>query len=456
VTDSPDPIRRDSSREPATIEGEATVIDDGTPTSATQAEFAAETGGASEAEGTAAEWPHEPGPSAEGDSVSQSPDPPPPPVYEPRPEPRRTSFAAVAGSGLLGGLIGAGAVLAYQMTRPATPSTEDPRVAQIQQQLGNLPRADVLQALEGRIAGLERARGEVDQRIAAAQAVAERAAARAEEALSRPAPAAPAQPPDNTAALGELTNRLAALEGQVREAGTARQGVEQRIGEVAQRAAAFDRRLAEVDQRAAGLDQRLGQITEQVPQLSQQVAGLSGRLAELRPDAIRAGLRVVLADRLNDALAHGIPYPEILDSLRQFEAKPERVAALEPLAQSGAPTAASLVQSFKPVGERILRENRGESQGVADRLLGMFERVVTIRHVDDRGSGSPAALVARIDDALERGALADAAAAWDSLPEAARRVSEDWGRQLKARVAAERAAREIATDAIAALNAPAR
>jgi hypothetical protein len=81
---------------------------------------------------------------------------------------------------------------------------------------------------------------------------------------------------------------------------------------------------------------------------------------------------------------------------------------------------------------------------------------VTVRALDEPGGAGVQGLVARIDTALARGDFADAAAAWDALPEPARRLSEDWGRQLKQRAAAATASRAIAADAVAALNPPTR
>jgi hypothetical protein len=249
--------------------------------------------------------------------------------------------------------------------------------------------------------------------------------------------------------IAEAAQRLGSLDERTA-------AVDQRTAGLDQRTAALDQRLGALDQRTGTLDQRLGQLSQQLPALSQQISGLSGRLGELRPDTVRAGLRVIVADRLVDALDRGTPYAEALGSLRQFEAKPERIAALEPFAQSGAPSAASLAQSFKPVRDRILRDTRGPDQNVGERLLHMFDRVVTIRSIEDTGSGTAAGLVARIEDSLERGALGDAAAAWDALPEPSRQAAAEWGQKLKARAAADAAARQIASDAIAALNAPAR
>jgi hypothetical protein len=419
--------------------------------------------------------------------------------------PRRgAGFGSLLTAGVLGGLIGAGALYGLQSLRPAQPVV-DPRIAEIQQRLAALPRTDAGPGLERRIAAIETAQTDIGQRLGAAQSLAERAAARAEEAANRPAPApgtpapgtsapgtsapgtpAPATPAPaaagapaaNPAALNDLTGRLAALEGQVRNPPpavaeltnrlgtlerqigervqantTATQTLERRLAETAGATQGLEGRLAEAATARQGLEQRLEQ---RLGQNDQRIADLQRQLAQWSPQAVQAGLRTVLAGRLNDALAQGAPYADILNGLRRFEADPARVQALEPLAASGAPTAAALQQEFRPLAERIVRDTRGEADTIAERILRMADRVVTVRAVDDPASNAVPAVVARIENALSRGALGDAAAAWDSLPEGARQASAAWGGRLKARVAAEQAARAIASDSVAALNAAPR
>jgi hypothetical protein len=405
--------------------------------------------------------------------------------------PRRgAGFGSLLTAGVLGGLIGAGALYGLQSLRPAQP-VEDPRIAEIQQRLAAVPRTDAAPGLERRIAAIETAQTDIGQRLGAAQSLAERAAARAEEAANRPAPApgtpapgtpAPATPAPaaagapaaNPAALNDLTGRLAALEGQVRNPPPAlaeltnRLGtLERQIGERVQAnttaTQALERRLAETTGATQGLEGRLTEaatarqgLEQRLGQNDQRIAELQRQLAQWSPQAVQAGLRTVLAGRLNDALAQGAPYADILNGLRRFEADPARVQALEPLAASGAPTAAALQQEFRPLAERIVRDTRGEADTIAERILRMADRVVTVRAVDDPASNAVPAVVARIENALSRGALGDAAAAWDSLPEGARQASAAWGGRLKARVAAEQAARAIASDSVAALNAAPR
>jgi hypothetical protein len=142
----------------------------------------------------------------------------------------------------------------------------------------------------------------------------------------------------------------------------------------------------------------------------------------------------------------------VLDGVKKAGADAGRVAPLEPFAQQGAPTAATLTQGFEPVETAILRESRGPAEGWTDRLLRMADRVVTVKPVNEPGSTGVPALVARIRQALERGDVVEAAAAWNALPEPSRRLSEDWGRQVRAVAEAHQAAQAISADALATLN----
>jgi hypothetical protein len=250
---------------------------------------------------------------------------------------------------------------------------------------------------------------------------------------------------------------MGTLEAQLRQdlqaAGGSLQALERRLAEQDQRLAAAtepaERRLSE-------LEQRLGTATQplerRLSELEQRLAGLTRQVAEGGSDATRAGTRVVLAERLHDALREGAPYADVLAGLRRFTPDPGHLAPLEAYAEGGAPSAAALAQGFKPIGERLRREARQGAEDWTDRLLRMADKVVTVRAVNEPGEPGVPATVARIEDALARGSLSDAAAAFDSLSDTARQAAAEWGEQLKQRAQAEAAARTVAADAVAALN----
>ncbi|QRM29782.1 COG4223 family protein [Microvirga sp. VF16] len=390
----------------------------------------------------------------------------------PRPAPeQRSSAGALIGAGLLGGVIGAGLLYGLQAWQES-PGQNQPvelRLAQLEQRLGALrqpgpagqPQGNV-QALTERVQALETAKGELDQRLQGIQSTAQQAASQAEAALNRPMPEAPQPAPQNEAALTDLTSRLSALDEQVRanaqnatNAANVTQDLDRRITDLDRRFADQVRQFGEAERRFGETERRFTDTDRRFSEQEQRLAALSQQAVENTRNAEAAsqtGTKVVLAGRLNDTLNSGTPYADVLDGVKKAGAEASRVAPLEPFAQQGAPTAESLARSFEPVETAILRESRGPTNSWTDRLLRMADRVVTVKPVNEAGSTGVPALTARIRQALEHGDVVEAAAAWDALPEPSRRLSEEWGRQVKAVAAAHQAAQAISTDALATLN----
>ncbi|MCG7393775.1 hypothetical protein MHY87_12745 [Microvirga sp. ACRRW] len=430
-------------REPATIDLKATVVDEGAPqekvwdavkpeeTIVPEPEMKAEdTIGAPEAtldSGTKTD-------SIESATASDElPPQPDEPRYAPPPAPeRRSSSGALIGAGVLGGLVGAGLVYGLQVWQRPTSTQGDQRLAQLEQRVNalgqpgsrNAPSVD-LSSIEGRLHALEAARGPLDQRLQEIQNAANGAASRAEEALNRPQPEQ--QAPQNEAALSDLSQRLSALENDVRtnvqnaaNASNAVQGV--------------DRRISEQEQRLAALSQQVTQNTKSAEEAGQ------------------TGTRVVLTERLDDALRSGAPFADVLEALRKNGAEAERLKALEPFAEKGAPTASALLAAFEPLEAQILRDQRAASGEWSDRVLRMFDKVVTVRPVNEPNDTGVPATLARIRQALGWGDMGGTAAAWASLPEPSRRISEGWGQQVTALAGAQQASRALSADALATLN----
>jgi hypothetical protein len=496
VTDSNDPTTRRGrrpGREPPTIDLKATVMEDtkevtegkaadqpvdqpaGEPETAREEAgpeiVARESGAPPEAAG-ASETVGPTAPVSDSDMAGLKPDDtaagePPPAAGAERPSPppprHGPGYGGLIAAGLLGGVAGAALLAAFEAWRPNV-LPADPRVTALEERIAGLPHPDAAQGLATRIGSIEAAQNALAQRVEGAQSLADQAAAQAKEALDRPAP-----PPETGAALTELGNRVKALEeasaataslsdrvraleesgGAVKDLGSRLDSLESQLRENGQAAVQAAQSTTTALQ---GLDRRAGVLDQRVSDLDQRLAALNRQIAEGGSEAIRAGTRVVLASRLNDALKSGAPFPEVLSALTRFNADPNRLEALEPMAEKGAPTAAVLAQSFEPLAAQILREEQGGANSWTDRLTRMAERVVTVRPVDQPESTGTPAHVARIRNALDRGAFEDAWAAWDKLPEPARRLSQDWGQQLKQRAAAESSAHAIAADAVAALN----
>lgn len=309
------------------------------------------------------------------------------------PAPARSNLPALALAGLVGGVVGAGIVV-FAMSRQ-TPAVTPDQLAQLQ----------------GRLDRLQTTAAELDRKTGAAADAAAKAGAAAQSATARANEVAGAVAPD-AAALTELNAK-------------------------AQRAEAA----------ATAVGQQLERNTARIG----SVEALAKSAAAPSPQGLAAA-RIVLAERVQAALASGQPFAADVAALAKGGGSPEQLAALNAVAASGAPTKDALLAQLRGHRAMFIRELTPASAGWQDRLLGLASRVISIRPVGDTGANDPATLPARLENAIARGDIVTAAAAWGQLPEPARRESADFGEALRKRAAADAAIAKIAQDAVAALG----
>ncbi|MCU4178412.1 uroporphyrinogen-III synthase [Bosea sp. BH3] len=236
------------------------------------------------------------------------------------------------------------------------------------------------------------------------------------------------------------------------KAGSDVQGVTSRIAGLANAPATDTSALAAQAQRAeaavAALGQRLDQVSGRVGAVETQAKSS----ASLSPEATAAA-RIVLAERVRQALAAGRPFAGEVPALTKLGVAPAEVSALTAVASSGAPTRETLLAGFRKYGATFQREVMPASESWTEKLIGLTSRIVTVRPVGDNGSNDPATLPVRLEAAIAAGDMVRAAALWGQLPEPARRASADFGTDLQRRAAADAAIAKIAQDAVAALGA---
>jgi uroporphyrinogen-III synthase len=314
-------------------------------------------------------------------------------VVPPLPEPARSRLPMLALAGLVGGVVGAGLVM-LAMSR-MTPAVSPEQIA----------------ALQRRLDTLQGAATELDRKASAASEAAAKAGTAAQAATARANEVASAQAPD-AGAIAELNAQ-------------------------AQRAEAAASALGQQLERNAA---RIGTVET----LAKAAAGPS-------PQGLAAA-RIVLAERVQTALASGQPFAGDLAALIKGGGAAEHIAALNVVAASGAPTKDALLSQLRMHRAMFAREIMPASAGWQERLLGLASRIVSIRPVGDTGVNDPATLPMRLENAIVKGDIAAAAVLWGQLPEPARRASADFGGALQKRGAADAAIAKIAQDAVAALG----
>ena len=176
----------------------------------------------------------------------------------------------------------------------------------------------------------------------------------------------------------------------------------------------------------------------------------SEKAAESADRAVRLALA---ATALNAAVERGDAFAAELAAVKTLGADPKLVAALEPFARSGVPSAAALARQFSELAPALLQAAEPPSrEGVLGRLQMNAEKLVRIRRVDEAPGSDAAAIVARSEAKASRGDLAGVAAELSQLPPNARAPAEAWIKSVQARTAAIDASRRLAADALAGLN----
>jgi hypothetical protein len=324
-------------------------------------------------------------------------------------------------AGLAGGVVGAG-IMAY--------------LPQMSQLAGlPLPQAGAAAGIEARLARIE-------------------ALPRADAA--RPA-AADSVSPGQVQALVE--SRLQAASAPLR---SEIEALQQRLTELAARPATpAGEANADQARQITELARRLERTERGSETAANAVRTLVPRLAELEqlgkavgtPSASATGAaRLILADRLARALADGRPFAVEARALAASGAAAEPMQVLNGVAAGGAPSGAALLADFRRLRAVLSIEPANVDAPWTERLLKLTDGLVRVRSTGAVEGSSPAAITARIEQALQRGDAALAQAAWAQLPEPARRASEPFGAALKQRAAVDQAIKAITDDAIKALS----
>jgi hypothetical protein len=118
----------------------------------------------------------------------------------------------------------------------------------------------------------------------------------------------------------------------------------------------------------------------------------------------------------------------------------------------GAPPGSALAASFEAVAPQVLAAaSQEEKGGVVDRLLAHLRGLVRVRDLNGAAGDDPQAIVSSIEADCRHGDISGALAAFDKLPEAARKAAGDWPVKARARQAADTALQSIRTTAIGQL-----
>lgn len=195
----------------------------------------------------------------------------------------------------------------------------------------------------------------------------------------------------------------------------------------------------------------------QTPQLDRLASRVSALEAEEGRTG-RAAAAALAAAAVVEASQGSRPFPDEVAALKAAAPGAPEVAGLTRLAQTGAPSRASLAASFPDYAARAASAARrpGEGGSLSDRIVYALSQVVMMRRVGDVAGDGPDALIARAERALEDGDFERCFAALDKLPPAARDAFSPWRVRAERRAEIDRDTAALRARALADLAAAGR
>ena len=255
-------------------------------------------------------------------------------------------------------------------------------------------------------------------------------------------------------AASEETQRLAAQAKDLRADLDAEKG---ELPDLSARVAKLESDASKANTNVSGADlaalaARVDKVEATLPgRIDKIEAALAAPKPETRSPTDTDAAIAVIADAAKDRLRAGDPLGPDLTALQHLGVDAATLAPLQAVA-NGAPTNSALADSFSAVAPHVLAAAApSETGSVTDRFLAHLHDLVKVRELNETAGNDPQALVSQIEAMSRRGDIAGALAAFDKLPEAARKAAGDWPTLARARQTADEALQSIREAAVGRL-----
>ena len=262
-----------------------------------------------------------------------------------------------------------------------------------------------------------------------------------------------------TAWLADLDARLAKLEQAPARAAGPGQSDKTLIDRVAALETTLGPRVAAATAALAADHQQIEALGARIAALEQAATGIDERIARAAATgADKAGRLAYVTQALRSAVERGDPFAIELATVKQLGGDPALLGPLEPFAASGVPRPAALARELSQLTGPMLAGAGASAPareiGIMDRLQQGAERLVRIRPINETPGDDPATVISRADVKATNGDLPGALAELARLPEAARAPANTWIKKADAQAAALGAVRRLADNAAAGLARP--
>lgn len=440
--------KRQAGRRPATIELEATEVNEdasastqGNPDAASAKDSVSNEAGASATDAagkSGAKTDNAPGTEAHDDNQAGSP----PPHEARRPARSGMPILAVIAAAVAGAVVAlagyAGLERAGIWRAQTVSSVEPARLdaladdidalrAEIDRSADDTGLASRLDALEARIGELARSGTaavppdveKLEQRIAGAEA-------------------------QLTLLRSEQTNLLERLQAVGGDSGAA--------AAVAALGERVDTLETDLRENSATMAARAGELDALKERLA-TAQGTLDKVATQRPQAdARAALAIAIAG-LERAVAAGQPFARELDVVRELAGQRSEIDVLRPMAEKGVARLDELTRTFDDAASRALAASNPSGGGdLVNRLLSGARDIVRVRPTDEVEGQDAGAVLARAEARLRDGDVLGATQELAALDEAAQQAMASWTTRARQRLTALRQVQALSESAMNALR----
>ena len=275
-----------------------------------------------------------------------------------------------------------------------------------------------------------------------------------------------AQPPPEQA----LAERIAQLEAARREdqqkTSQAVASMQRTAADTAATLQQLDRRIAALESRPAASADDMGEVRQQLQKLAAAGGELNRRIAVLEKaeqaqsaaaDPIDTALLLAVL-RIREAIEVARPFAAEYEAVAALaRSRPDIAAAAAPLAEpakSGVASRAVLVQRLHALAGTIATaEAQPADDDWGERAWARLRGLVTIRRIDAAGQSAPEAALSAAERSLAAGDLAGAVAALDPLTGPVAETARSWLQMARQRLAVETALHQVEGLLVARLGA---
>ncbi|MDR1827809.1 MAG: hypothetical protein LBR29_05730 [Methylobacteriaceae bacterium] len=197
------------------------------------------------------------------------------------------------------------------------------------------------------------------------------------------------------------------------------------------------------------------ELAKQTEELAQNAAAAQSAAVQAQEAATVASLAqaegarnvtlLLLADRLDQRVAQGQPYADIVGQLAAAGLADADRAALEPFAESGVPSDKQLSGELAELLQKVAKPEEPKSDDWTAKLFSLSDAVVQSYPKNTSGAGS-SAQVSAVQQALTAGNLPEALKLWQSVPSDYQAVGGDWQKRVEQVQLARSTSRRLAQD----------